>query len=70
MGNLGTIADWYIEEHFSYIRVFGFLVSPHAIPKLLPDRLLFKEVSYQTVVGQITKYLKETQKKAWPMFSI
>jgi hypothetical protein len=21
--NLGKIEDWYIEEHFSYIRVFG-----------------------------------------------
>jgi hypothetical protein len=28
--NLGKIKDWYIEEHFSYIRVFGCSVPPHA----------------------------------------
>jgi len=32
MGNLGTIADWFIEDNFSYIRVFGCFVPPHALP--------------------------------------
>jgi hypothetical protein len=32
MGNLGKLADWFIEEKFSYIRVFGCLVPPHALP--------------------------------------
>jgi hypothetical protein len=41
MGNLGKIEDWYIEENFSYIRVFGCLVPPHALPKFLPDQLVF-----------------------------
>jgi hypothetical protein len=31
--NLGRIVEWYVEEHFSYIRVFGFLVPPYALPK-------------------------------------
>jgi hypothetical protein len=35
--NLGKIADWYIEEHFSYIMVFGCSIPPHALPKFLPD---------------------------------
>jgi hypothetical protein len=38
--NLGKIADWYIEEHFSYIRVFGCFVPPHALPMFLPNRLV------------------------------
>jgi hypothetical protein len=49
MANLGKIADWYIEENFSYIRVFGCSVPPHALPKFLPDRLVCREVAYQTV---------------------
>jgi hypothetical protein len=33
MDNMGKIANWYIEENFSYIRVFGCMVPPHALPK-------------------------------------
>jgi hypothetical protein len=40
MTNLGKIANWYIEEHFSYIRVFGCSVHPHALPKFLPNRMV------------------------------
>jgi hypothetical protein len=57
--NLGKIVDWYIEEHFSYIRVFGCSVPPHALPKFLPDRLVCREVAHQTVLGGIGKDLKE-----------
>jgi hypothetical protein len=54
-GQPGKIADWYIEEHFSYIRVFGCSVPPHALPKFLPDRLVCREVAYQTVTGGSVK---------------
>jgi hypothetical protein len=68
--NLGKIADWYIEEHFSYIRVFGCSIPPHALPKFLPDRLVYWEVAHQTVLGGINKELKEVQKKVWPTFHL
>jgi hypothetical protein len=70
IGNLGAIADWYIEERFSYIRVFGCFTSPHSLPRFLPDRLVCREVAYQTVSGGITKELKATQKRVWPTFPI
>jgi hypothetical protein len=70
MGNLGKIADWYIEENFSYIRVFGCSVPPHALPKFLPDRLVCREVAYQTMTGGINKELKAAQKKVWPTFPL
>jgi hypothetical protein len=70
MGNLGAIADWYIEESFSYIRVYGCFASPHALPKFLPDRLICREVAYQTVSAGITKELKATQKRVWPTYPI
>jgi hypothetical protein len=53
--NLGRIADWYIEEHFSYIRVFGCSVPPHALPQFLPDRLVCHEVAHQTVLGGLVR---------------
>jgi hypothetical protein len=33
VANMGKIADWYIEENFSYIRVFGCSVPTHALPE-------------------------------------
>jgi hypothetical protein len=70
MGNLKKVADWFVEENFSYIRVFGCSVPPHALPKFLPDRLVCREVSYQTVMGGIGKELKAAQKKVWPTFPL
>jgi hypothetical protein len=32
MGNLGKIADWFIDEKFSYIKVFRCSIPPHALP--------------------------------------
>jgi hypothetical protein len=49
MGNLGKITDWFIEENFSYIRVFGFSVPLHSLPQFLPNKLVCREVAYQTV---------------------
>jgi hypothetical protein len=68
--NLGKVADRYIEKHFSYIRVFGCLVPPHALPKFLPDRLVCREIAYQTVAGGMSKELKATQKKVWSAFPL
>jgi hypothetical protein len=44
--------------------------SPHALPQFLPDRLVCREVSYQTIAGGVAKELKVTQKKVWPTFPI
>jgi hypothetical protein len=40
VANLNNMADWYIEEQFSYIRVFGFFVPPYALSLFLPDKLV------------------------------
>jgi hypothetical protein len=68
--NLGKIAHWYIEEHFSYIRVLGCLVPPYALPQFLPDRLVCREVARQTVLDGISKEIKTVQKKVWPSFPL
>jgi hypothetical protein len=58
MGNLMAIADWFIEEGFSYVRIFGCSISPHALPNFLPNRLVCKELAYQIIIGAIDTELK------------
>jgi hypothetical protein len=70
MENLKKVADWFIEENFSYVRVFGCAIPPHALPKILPDRLICREVAYQLVNGGIGLELKAQQKKSWPSFPV
>lgn len=52
------------EETFTYIRVFGSISSSHVLPYYVPNKLLAKEIAYQTTreVG-LARGLKE-QKKA------
>jgi hypothetical protein len=68
--NLKAIADWFIEENFSYVRVFRCSIPPHALLKFLPDRLVGREVAYQIVTGGIGTKLKASQKKFWPIFPV
>jgi hypothetical protein len=70
MGNLGKLVNWFIDENLSYIRVFGCSVSPHALPQLLPDGMVCRELAYHIVVGGISKDLKVAQKKVWLTFPI
>jgi hypothetical protein len=70
MANLGKIEDSYIEEHFSYIRLFGCSLPPHSLPNFLPDRMVCREVAYQIVTRGITKELKIVLKKVWPTFPL
>jgi hypothetical protein len=69
-GNLKAIADWFVDEKFSYIRVYGCSIPPHALPKFLPDRLVLREVAHQIVKGGIGIELKVAQKKSRPFFPV
>ena len=42
------IARWFEEELFTYVRVFGSTVPPHVLPLYIPDKLLAREIAYQT----------------------
>jgi hypothetical protein len=68
--NLSHIADWYVEEEFSYLRVFGAVVPPSALPLFIPDKLACREIARQTVIGGVSKELKASAKKVWPSFPI
>jgi hypothetical protein len=68
--NLKAVADWFIEENFSYISVCGCSIPPHALPKFLLDRLVCREVAHQLVKGSVGLELKAAQKKSWPSFPV
>jgi hypothetical protein len=68
--NLSSVADWYLEEKFLYIRVFDTSVPPYALPLFLPDKLLCCEITRQTVLSGIRKDLNGVSKKVWPPFPI
>jgi hypothetical protein len=70
MVNVGKIADWYIEESFSYIIFYGCFSSSHDLPRFFTNRIIYREVAYQTVYVGITKELKVTQKRVWPTYPI
>lgn len=65
-----AISSCFTEENFTYVRVFGSLVAPHVLPIYVPDKLLARKVSYQTVGHGITKVLKDSKKAIWPQFLI
>jgi hypothetical protein len=68
--NLSGIVDWYVEAKFSYFRVFGAAIPPLALPLFIPDKLVCREVAWQTVIGGVSKELKGYSKKVWPSFPI
>jgi hypothetical protein len=70
IGNLKAVADWFIKDHFSYIRVFRCSIPPHALPKFLPNRLVCREVAHQIITSSIGIELKTTQKKFWLVFPL
>jgi hypothetical protein len=70
IGNLKAVVDWFIEENFSYIRVFKCSIPPHALLKFLPGRLMCREVAHQIITSGIGIELKTGQKKFWPVFPV
>jgi hypothetical protein len=70
LGNLKAIADWFVNESFSYLRVYGFSIPLHALLKFLPDILVLREVVHQIVKHGIGIDLKASQKKYCPIFPV
>jgi hypothetical protein len=68
--NLSSVADWYVEAEFSYIRVFSASIPPYSLPLFILDRLVCCKIARQTVISGIRKELKGFSKKVWPPFPI
>ena len=66
--DLPTVASWFGEENFTYIRVFGSKADPHVLPLYVPDKLLAREIAYQIMAERTTQTLKIEKKRGWPSF--
>jgi len=69
LDDLTTIEKWFGAESFTYVRIYVSLYSPHVLPLCVPDKLLSREVAYQTLVNDLTKSLKEAKKIYLAIFS-
>lgn len=43
------VVRWFNDKTFTYIKVFGSIVSSRFLPYYVPDKLLGREITYQTV---------------------
>ena len=44
--DLLVVRKYFIEEWFTYIRVFGSTADPHVLPLYVPDKLLEREIAH------------------------
>ena len=63
------MGHWYVGDSFTYIRVFG-INAAHMLPKVVPDRLVLEEISFQTVIEGIYKKCVAPKRKVWPKFPL
>jgi hypothetical protein len=47
---VSKVGHWYLDEHDTYIRVFGATEAPHLLPVYVLDRLVVGEICYQTIL--------------------
>jgi hypothetical protein len=59
-----------MKKYYTYIWIYRGTRAPHLLPKYVPDKLLSREVAYQTVEKGATTYLSEKNKRYWPIFPI
>jgi hypothetical protein len=62
------IVDWFLCKYYSYIRVYGTTGAPHLLPYFVPDRLLMREISYQTMGSGVTSLLLISKQKSLAYF--
>lgn len=67
---LDQIGDWFVEELFTYIRIYGSEIGPHALLRYILERISLREVVNQTTLNDQAQKLSKLQKKIWPNFPI
>jgi hypothetical protein len=66
--NIKEIGDWFLDDNFSYIRIYGCAVTPHLLPKYVRDRLVLRDIAFQIVSTRITRSLFSNSNELWPLF--
>jgi hypothetical protein len=57
--------DWYMDESTTYIKNYGATKVPHAIHKHVPNKLVIREIVYQTIHGKFSKSMYAIRKKLY-----
>ena len=66
---IAKMGYWYVSESFTYIKLFGSNVA-HMLPKMVPDRLVLEEISFQMVIEGIYKKCAAPKRRFWPKFPL
>jgi hypothetical protein len=62
---ISKVGHWYLDEHDTYIRVFGATRAPHLLLVYVPDRLVVGEICYQTILQGYNATLVKDKKRAF-----
>lgn len=68
--DLLVVGKYFVEEWFTYIKVFGSIVDLRFLPLYVSDKLLVREIAHQTMGKGLTKTLKDNKNSMWPSFPI
>ena len=60
---------WYVGENFSYVRIWGSNIV-HLLPRIILNRMVLQEFSFQTVIYGVFPKLARHKRKAWPKFPL
>lgn len=52
------VGNYFGEELFTYVQIFGNIHNPHVLPLYVPNKILPREIIYQTMGSGISKVLK------------
>jgi hypothetical protein len=62
---ISKVGHWYLDEHDTYIRVFGATGAPHLLQAHVPDWLVVGEIYHQTIVKGCNATLVKDKKKTF-----
>ena len=61
--------DWYVGQYFSYIIIWVSNIV-HFLPRIVLDRMVLQEFTYQTVIDGVLPKLTKHKKKSWLKFPV
>jgi hypothetical protein len=62
---LARAGHWYLDEHSTYIWVFGAIGAPHLLPAHVPDQIVVVVICYQTILQGYNAILVKDKKRAF-----
>jgi hypothetical protein len=70
MQQLDNFQEWYNEKYYNYIRMYGATIYPHLLPKFVPNRLVLREITYQTILHGFNASLIKDKLKNFIHYSL